>query len=55
MVVYFYLSHDKDRQIINRACDMLDEQCNQHTNSSSNELPKVFVYFGPSSTVFKVL
>ena len=45
----FYLSHGKDRQIINRACLI---KCNQ-VNSSSTELPKVFVYFGPGSTVFK--
>ena len=51
MVVYFYLSYGKDRQIINNKSHMQCNQVSVHTNSSSNELPKVFVYLGPSLTV----
>ena len=42
MVVYFYVSHGKKS-----SDNKTHMQCNQvsvHTNSSSNELPKVFVY-----------
>ena len=49
----FYLPNGKDRHGSDNKSRMLDKKCNQvsvHTNSSSNELPKVF---GPNLRSFK--